>query len=73
MVIGKDPSVRGAGLGQALVRSRLDRCDAEHAPAYLEATKPDLGFYNRFDVEVTDEIKLPDGGPTMSAMWRQPR
>jgi GNAT superfamily N-acetyltransferase len=42
MVIGTDPAVRGAGLGQALMRSRLDRCDAEHAPAYLEATKPDL-------------------------------
>ena len=33
MVIGSDPSVRGAGFGQALMGSRLDRCDAEHAPA----------------------------------------
>ena len=35
-VIGSDPTVRGGGFGQALMRSRLDRCDAEHAPAYLE-------------------------------------
>jgi GNAT superfamily N-acetyltransferase len=37
--IGSDPTVRGGGFGQALMRSRLDRCDAEHAPAYLESTK----------------------------------
>ncbi|MGH3675866.1 MAG: GNAT family N-acetyltransferase [Mycobacterium sp.] len=74
MVIGSDPSVRGAGFGQALMRSRLDRCDAEHAPAYLEATKSDLvPYYGRFGFEVTGEIKIPDGGPTMWAMWRDPR
>jgi ribosomal protein S18 acetylase RimI-like enzyme len=74
MVIGSDPTVRGAGFGQALMRSRLDRCDAEHAPAYLEATKPDLvPYYTRFGFEVTGEIKLPDGGPSMWAMWRPPR
>jgi GNAT superfamily N-acetyltransferase len=27
MLIGSDPSVRGAGFGHALMRSRLDRCD----------------------------------------------
>jgi hypothetical protein len=32
-VIGSDPDVRGAGFGNALMRSRLDRCDAEGAPA----------------------------------------
>ncbi len=32
MLIGSDPSVRGAGFGQALMRSRLDRCDAERVP-----------------------------------------
>jgi predicted GNAT family N-acyltransferase len=74
MIIGTDPTVRGAGFGQALMHSRLDRCDAEHAPAYLEATKPALvPYYSRFGFEVTGEIKLPDGGPTMWPMWRQPR
>jgi ribosomal protein S18 acetylase RimI-like enzyme len=32
-VIGRDTPVRGRGFGQALMRSRLDRCDAEHCPA----------------------------------------
>jgi GNAT superfamily N-acetyltransferase len=74
MVIGTDLSARGAGLGQALMRSRLDRCDAEHAPAYLEATKPQLvPYYSRFGFDVTGEIALPNGGPTMWLMWRGPQ
>jgi ribosomal protein S18 acetylase RimI-like enzyme len=72
--IGSDPTVRGAGFGQALMHSRLDRCDAEHAPAYLECTKEEtLAYYMRFGFEVTGEIKLPYGGPSMWPMWRQPR
>jgi ribosomal protein S18 acetylase RimI-like enzyme len=73
-VIGSDPQVRGAGLGHALMRSRLDRCDAESAPAYLESSNPDnIGYYQRFGFEVTGEIGLPDGGPVVYPMWRQPR
>jgi GNAT superfamily N-acetyltransferase len=74
MAIGSDPTVRGAGFGQALLRSRLDRCDAEHAPAYLESTKQEtVPYYMRFGFEVTGEIKLPDGGPSMWPMWRAAR
>jgi predicted GNAT family N-acyltransferase len=74
MIIGTDPTVRGAGFGQALMHSRLDRCDAEHAPAYLEASKPDLvPYYSRFGFDVTGEIKLPASGPSMFPMWRAPR
>ncbi|MGV0835177.1 GNAT family N-acetyltransferase [Mycolicibacterium thermoresistibile] len=73
-VIGSDPTVRGTGYGQALMRSRLDRVDAEHAPAYLECSNPDnVAYYQRFGFEVTDEIELPDGGPRMSLMWRPAR
>lgn len=77
-VIGSDPAVRGKGFGQALMRSRLDRCDAEHAPAYLESSNPDnVPYYQRFGFEVTGEIKLPgrDGvaGPSLVPMWRPPR
>jgi GNAT superfamily N-acetyltransferase len=73
MVIGSDPAVRGAGFGQALMRSRLDRCDGEHAPAYLEASEASLiPYYNRFGFEQIGEIQIP-GGPTMIPMWRPPR
>ncbi len=73
MVIGSDPSVRGTGFGQALMRSRLDRCDAERAPAYLEASKEELlAYYGRFGFEQIGEIQIPDG-PKMWPMWRAPR
>ena len=72
--IGSDPAVRGQGFGQALMRSRLERCDAEYCPAYLESSKPEnVPYYQRFGFTVTGEIKLPDGGPTLWPMWREPR
>ena len=72
--IGSDPAVRGRGFGQALMQSRLDRCDAEYCPAYLESSKPEnVPYYERFGFTVTREIVLPDGGPTLWAMWRMPR
>ena len=73
-VIGSDPTVRGGGFGQALMRSRLDRVDAEHAPAYLESSNPaNVPYYERFGFEVTGEMVLPNGGPSLIPMWRQPR
>ncbi|OBJ47416.1 GNAT family N-acetyltransferase [Mycobacterium asiaticum] len=73
-VIGSDPGVRGRGFGQVLMRSRLDRCDAEYCPAYLESSKPEnVPYYERFGFQVTGEIVLPDGGPTLWPMWRDPR
>jgi GNAT superfamily N-acetyltransferase len=74
MLIGTDPSVRGASFGQTLMRSRLDRCDTEGVPAYLENSNPtNEAFYLRFGFDVTGEIQLPDGGPKLWPMWRQPR
>lgn len=73
-VIGSDPTVRGQGFAQALMRSRLDRCDAEYCPAYLESSKSEnVSYYQRFGFTVTRELVLPDGGPTMWAMWRAPQ
>lgn len=73
-VIGSDPTVRGEGFGHALMRSRLDRVDAEHAPAYLESSNPDnVPYYLRFGFEVIGELVLPDNGPRMTPMWRAPR
>jgi ribosomal protein S18 acetylase RimI-like enzyme len=72
--IGSDPTVRGRGFGQVLMRSRLDRCDAEYCPAYLESSKPEnVPYYQRFGFTVTREIMLPYGGPPLWAMWRAPR
>ncbi|WP_422423355.1 GNAT family N-acetyltransferase [Rhodococcus sp. 7Tela_A2] len=47
---------------------------ATHAPAYLEPSKEvNIGYYERFGFEVTREIVIPRGGPTLWAMWRNPR
>jgi GNAT superfamily N-acetyltransferase len=73
-VLGSDTVVRGRGFGQALMRSRLDRCDAEHCPAYLESSKPEnVPYYERFGFTVTGEVVLPNGGPTLWPMWREAR
>lgn len=70
-VIGSDPTVRGGGFGQTLMKAGLARCDAEHAPAYLESSKPEnVPYYERFGFEVTGEIVVP-GGPTLIPMWRR--
>ncbi|MFE7799203.1 GNAT family N-acetyltransferase [Nocardia sp. NPDC057440] len=72
--IGSDPQVRGAGYGRALMQHRLDQCDADQHPAYLESSHPDnVPYYERFGFEVVNRVALADGGPTLWAMWRHPR
>ena len=73
-VIGTQPSIRGGGYGRSLMQSQLDRCDADHAPAYLESSKAEnVPYYERFGFEVTGEVVVPGGGPTLWPMWRNPR
>lgn len=72
-VLGTDPAAQGNGLGGALLRSRLDRCDADGLPAYLESSKEsNVPYYERFGFEVTQEVKLARGAPTVWLMWRNP-
>ncbi|AOW92970.1 GNAT family N-acetyltransferase [Rhodococcus sp. WMMA185] len=72
--IGTTSAVRGQGYGQALLASRLERLDREHSPAYLESSKAsNIPYYERFGFEVTGEIAVRGGGPTLYAMWRDPR
>jgi GNAT superfamily N-acetyltransferase len=37
-IVGVTPEAQGRGLGSALLRPVLDRCDADGLPAYLEAS-----------------------------------
>ncbi|WP_203963568.1 GNAT family N-acetyltransferase [Actinocatenispora thailandica] len=71
--LGTDPSAQRQGIGGRLLRSRLAVCDAEAAPAYLESSnEANVPYYRSFGFEVTREIAVPDGGPTLWAMWRPP-
>jgi GNAT superfamily N-acetyltransferase len=73
-MIGVTPKRQGEGLGTALVRHVLDRCDHEGLPAYLEASSTrSRALYERLGFEPTGApLALPDG-PHMWPMWREPR
>lgn len=73
-VLGTDPQRRGEGIGSAVMRPVLDRCDADGVPAYLESSNEDnLSLYRRHGFEVRERITLPGGGPPLWLMWRAPR
>lgn len=72
--IGTDPPVQGMGIGSELMRSRLARCDADGLPAYLESSKErNVPFYQSHGFSVTRELAIPNGGPSLWLMWRQPQ
>jgi len=72
-VLGTDPEHQGKGLGSAVMKPILDRCDAEGVGAYLESSKEaNIPFYRRHGFEVTGEVHLPDG-PPLWPMWRDPQ
>lgn len=72
--IGTRRSQQGTGVGGALMREVLTRCDDERMPAYLESSSLDnVPFYRSHGFEVVDELQLTMNGPTMWLMWREPR
>jgi GNAT superfamily N-acetyltransferase len=73
VLLGTDPDARGSGLGSAMLRPVLERCDAEGVGAYLESSKPrNLDFYARLGFQTAGELQLPRG-PKMWPMWREPQ
>jgi GNAT superfamily N-acetyltransferase len=71
--IGVEPYAQGKGVGAALMRHALARCDEERALAYLEASKPEnVPFYLRHGFEVTGEIQI-GAAPPVTPMLRRPR
>lgn len=71
LFLGVEPAMHSRGIGSALLRTVLRRCDEAGLPAYLEATSPrNVALYERHGFVVTDTLPLPDGGPPLWPMWR---
>ena len=73
LFLGVEPEWQGRGLGSALMRPVLDRCDGERIPAYLEASTPrNRMLYERHGFAVTEEFHVGKGSPPVWRMWRDP-
>jgi ribosomal protein S18 acetylase RimI-like enzyme len=73
-LLGTHPDHRGQGIGMRLLAENLARIDEAGLPAYLESSNPaNLDRYESVGFETCGEFTLPDGGPTVTTMWRERR
>jgi GNAT superfamily N-acetyltransferase len=72
-LLGTNPDSRGQGLGMGLLAATLERIDAEGAPAFLESSNPvNTPRYERLGFRRCGEFELPEDGPSVTQMWREP-
>ena len=72
-MIAADPAFMGQGLGAALMKHALRRCDEEGGMAYLESSNPrNISLYQRHGFEVMGEIQV-GASPVMTPMIRPAR
>jgi len=71
--MGVEPSRQGQGIGSALLRAMLERCDTHGHAAYLEAsTESNARLYARNGFRTTRDLDLSARGPSLRLMWREP-
>ena len=71
--IGTDPEKQGKGFASLIMRHQLAVADADRLPCYLESSKDtNVPIYQSFGFRLTGEIPIPNGGPTIWPMWREP-
>jgi GNAT superfamily N-acetyltransferase len=71
--LAAEPGSQGIGIGTALLRPVLALCDEQQQPAYLEATsEQNRKLYLRHGFVDMGPFALPDYGPTLWPMWRDP-
>lgn len=75
-ILAVRPGRQGQGTGNHLLRACHDMLDQRGQPAYLEAaTLRSTGLYLRhgYVLHPGAPLYLPDGGPAMWPMWREPQ
>ncbi|HEY3970398.1 MAG TPA: GNAT family N-acetyltransferase [Solirubrobacteraceae bacterium] len=71
--IGVHPNMQGKGLGSALLRPTLDRCDRDGLSAYLEASSErNAALYERHGFRLVRELRV-GGSPPLRLMIRPPQ
>jgi ribosomal protein S18 acetylase RimI-like enzyme len=72
-LIAVDPAHQGRGLGGALLKRALARCDADRLPAYLESSNPrNISLYERHGFHTLGRIQV-GSSPVVTPMFREPR
>ncbi|WP_293676382.1 N-acetyltransferase [uncultured Phenylobacterium sp.] len=71
-MIGVDPARQGRGLGSAILKQSLRRCDEDGVMAYLESSNPkNVPLYERYGFEVMGFVQ-PGDFPGIYPMIRRP-
>jgi len=72
-MIGVDPARQGQGLGSAILKASVRRCDEDGVIAYLESSNPkNVPLYERYGFEVMGFVQ-PGDFPGLYPMIRHPR
>jgi GNAT superfamily N-acetyltransferase len=72
-ILATHPDWQRQGLARAVLHPVGARADAAGEPMFLEtATLEDVAYYTRFGFTVTAEVDMPDAGPRVWLMWRDP-
>ena len=72
-LLGTHTDHRGSGIGMGLLAENLVHLDALRMPAYLESTNPaNRRRYESVGFVIYGTFELPDDGPTVTTMWRDP-
>lgn len=73
-LFGTHTSHRGKGIGMRLLADDLSLIDGEGLPAYLESTNDaNLDRYASMGFVRYGAFSCPNGGPTLTTMWRPAR
>ena len=69
-LIAVDPAHQGKGIGSALMKEALTRCDSAKLPAYLESSNPrNISLYERHGFETMGQIQVGNS-PVVTPMYR---